>query len=353
MARVIVRAALTSNAAVGFALCARVGQVLLAVSVLGTTRSETCDNADLLRLWLAVYAARAAVLARLLYSRHRLYARGAARRAGGLGPLRLTRARTEHCKARLDSLGTVWFVLGSLWLFGSQDCVVSAPGLVNLTWVYLVLGFLSLFAPILFFSALCCCLPLALSVLNRHGVAWGLIRPPPQPGAAAGQETDAGPDWIRELPCHTFTVLEEETRKGGEGEAEETLVSEETEGAPLLPVSGSGPSEAVSVDTDDSAPRSGTIGKRVLAAEDAVCVVCLGEYAHGCSVKQLPDCGHHFHAPCIDAWLRVNASCPLCKARVGPEPDAAAEQEEDDAASREAYLRAAVRGGDDLLAVLV
>ena len=103
------------------------------------------------------------------------------------------------------------------------------------------------------------------------------------------------------------------------------------------------------------APVGGLLGKRYIAAEDAACAVCLGAYGsassgEGSRVALLP-CGHHFHAPCIATWLRVNASCPLCKAALGPR--AAADGDEDPHEVREAYLRAAVRGGDDLLSVLV
>merc|ERR1711893_449982 len=34
------------------------------------------------------------------------------------------------------------------------------------------------------------------------------------------------------------------------------------------------------------------------------------------SVKKLPDCTHIFHAECIDAWLRQNSNCPVCRAPV-------------------------------------
>ncbi len=108
MARVIVRAALTSDAAVGGAAVVRVLQALLVVGTLARARAETCDNADLLRVWLLAYGARCGALAQLLWSRHRLYAAGAAARAGGPAPLARARLRAEHCKARLDSLGTVW-----------------------------------------------------------------------------------------------------------------------------------------------------------------------------------------------------------------------------------------------------
>jgi hypothetical protein len=45
--------------------------------------------------------------------------------------------------------------------------------------------------------------------------------------------------------------------------------------------------------------------------EDASCTICLSEYTDGSQVKRLA-CRHHFHASCIDEWLRTRATCPLC-----------------------------------------
>jgi hypothetical protein len=45
------------------------------------------------------------------------------------------------------------------------------------------------------------------------------------------------------------------------------------------------------------------------------CMVCLSEFEVGEEVRVLP-CGHVFHAPCIDEWLRRCTDCPICKANV-------------------------------------
>eukprot|EP00245_Coleochaete_scutata_P003875 TRINITY_DN15879_c0_g2_i1.p1 TRINITY_DN15879_c0_g2~~TRINITY_DN15879_c0_g2_i1.p1 ORF type:complete len:392 (+),score=39.35 TRINITY_DN15879_c0_g2_i1:146-1321(+) len=55
---------------------------------------------------------------------------------------------------------------------------------------------------------------------------------------------------------------------------------------------------------------------RTLLGEDASCCICWSNYEDGAELQELP-CHHHFHKPCIDKWLRINATCPLCKAVVG------------------------------------
>ncbi|KAG6538505.1 hypothetical protein ZIOFF_003629 [Zingiber officinale] len=43
------------------------------------------------------------------------------------------------------------------------------------------------------------------------------------------------------------------------------------------------------------------------------CAICLAEFACGDLVRVLPQCGHGFHAACVDTWLGSNASCPSCR----------------------------------------
>ncbi|KAI3862493.1 hypothetical protein MKX03_011581 [Papaver bracteatum] len=43
------------------------------------------------------------------------------------------------------------------------------------------------------------------------------------------------------------------------------------------------------------------------------CVICLSEYQPKETIKTLPTCNHLFHAYCIDAWLHLNSTCPVCR----------------------------------------
>lgn len=50
-------------------------------------------------------------------------------------------------------------------------------------------------------------------------------------------------------------------------------------------------------------------------SEDAMteCIICLEPFTEGDPLRTLP-CMHRYHKPCIDSWLTVRLSCPLCNA---------------------------------------
>lgn len=50
------------------------------------------------------------------------------------------------------------------------------------------------------------------------------------------------------------------------------------------------------------------------------CPICLGEYVSGDVLRRGPDCGHCVHVACVDEWLRLSATCPLCRSSPVPSP---------------------------------
>uniref|UniRef100_A0A7N0V1Z1 RING-type domain-containing protein n=1 Tax=Kalanchoe fedtschenkoi TaxID=63787 RepID=A0A7N0V1Z1_KALFE len=61
---------------------------------------------------------------------------------------------------------------------------------------------------------------------------------------------------------------------------------------------------------------AGTDKERLIAAEDAACCICLARYANNDELREMP-CSHFLHKDCVDKWLKINATCPLCKCEVG------------------------------------
>jgi len=44
-----------------------------------------------------------------------------------------------------------------------------------------------------------------------------------------------------------------------------------------------------------------------------LCAICIENIKINDWYKELPKCEHFFHADCIDRWLRMRASCPVCR----------------------------------------
>ncbi|KAL2902779.1 putative RING-H2 finger protein ATL69 [Bienertia sinuspersici] len=61
--------------------------------------------------------------------------------------------------------------------------------------------------------------------------------------------------------------------------------------------------------------------KRLPKPSDNTCPICLSEYQPKETLRTIPECKHYFHADCVDEWLRINATCPLC--RNSPQPSSA------------------------------
>ncbi|KAK2664281.1 hypothetical protein Ddye_002855 [Dipteronia dyeriana] len=53
--------------------------------------------------------------------------------------------------------------------------------------------------------------------------------------------------------------------------------------------------------------------RRLPKPSDNTCSICLSEYQPKEILRTIPECNHYFHVNCIDEWLRLNATCPVCR----------------------------------------
>lgn len=177
----------------------------------------------------------------------------------------------KHLESANTMFSFIWWIIGFYWVSaGGQVLTRDAPQLYWLCIVFLAFDvFFVVFCVALaciIGIAVCCCLPCIIAILY----------------AVVDQEGASEED-IRHLPKFKFR------RTGDIGKLGE--------------MSSSG-----GVMSECGDPHN----EIALSHENAECCICLSAYDDGVELRQLP-CGHHFHCACIDKWLHINATCPLCK----------------------------------------
>ncbi|KAM3357426.1 RING-H2 finger protein ATL70 [Capsicum galapagoense] len=60
--------------------------------------------------------------------------------------------------------------------------------------------------------------------------------------------------------------------------------------------------------------------KDYYSTASSCCSICLADYKNSDMLRQLPDCGHLFHLKCVDPWLRLHPTCPICRTSPLPTP---------------------------------
>ncbi|XP_076893324.1 E3 ubiquitin-protein ligase At1g63170-like [Bidens hawaiensis] len=178
----------------------------------------------------------------------------------------------------LESINTmfsfIWWIVGFYWVSsGGQQLTHNAP---QLYWLCITFLAFDVFFVVICVAvacvvgiAVCCCLPCIIAILY----------------AVADQE-GATKDDIDRLPKYKFKRIDDFEKENGE-------IQKRYGG--------------IMAECDTDAPV-----ERALSEEDAECCICLCTYDDGSELRELPCC-HHFHTTCIDKWLFINATCPLCK----------------------------------------
>ncbi|KAJ8573280.1 hypothetical protein K7X08_009791 [Anisodus acutangulus] len=180
----------------------------------------------------------------------------------------------KHLESANTMFSFIWWIIGFYWISaGGETLTHDAP---QLYWLCLTFLAFDVFFVVICVAvacligiAVCCCLPCIIAILY----------------AVADQEGATKED-VERLPKYKFRRLGDFEKQNGE--------IQESFGGVMT-----------KCDTD-------TPIEHVLPLEDADCCICLCPYEDGIELRELP-CRHHFHCTCIDKWLYINATCPLCK----------------------------------------
>ncbi|KAM0058688.1 putative transcription factor C2H2 family [Helianthus debilis subsp. tardiflorus] len=174
---------------------------------------------------------------------------------------------TKKCENLNTMVSFVWWLTGFYWMVYGGEILLS-----TLTVVFLAFDvFFAIFCvtlACLIGIPLCCCLPCLIAILY----------------AVVGQK-----------------VLQRQTsvpfRNTSFQASNDNDIKPNVGAGRMIPIESNGGYLAV---------------ERVLLPEDVDCCICLSTYEDGAELHSLP-CNHHFHATCIVKWLKMNATCPLCK----------------------------------------
>ncbi|CAH8388903.1 unnamed protein product [Eruca vesicaria subsp. sativa] len=181
----------------------------------------------------------------------------------------------KHLESANTMFSFIWWIIGFYWVSaGGQQLAQESPRIYWLSIVFL--GFDVFF--VVFCVALacvigiavCCCLPCIIAILY----------------AVADQEGASKED-IEQLTKFKFRKVGGVSKHTGDEAQANT--------------------EGIMTECGTDSPVEHTI-----LQEDAECCICLSAYEDGTELRELP-CGHHFHCSCVDKWLYINATCPLCK----------------------------------------
>ncbi|KAH9732131.1 RING-type domain-containing protein [Citrus sinensis] len=188
-------------------------------------------------------------------------------------------SRTRRIVAKnLESANTffsfLWWIVGFYWITASGETLIScSPQLYWLCVTFLafdvVFVMICVGVACLIGIAVCCCLPCILGILY-----------------ALTEREGATEEEIDRLPKFKFSRIDGLEKVNGE-------IQE--------------PFGGIMIECDTDMPM-----EHVISEDDAECCICLSAYDDGTELRELP-CLHHFHCSCLDKWLYINSTCPLCK----------------------------------------
>ncbi|KAF3796796.1 E3 ubiquitin-protein ligase [Nymphaea thermarum] len=175
----------------------------------------------------------------------------------------------QRLRTVLELFFAVWFVIGNIWVFDPRlSSFRRSPKLQRLCIALLAWNAVSYSLPFVLFLLLCCCVPLINSSLGYNM-------------NVACTHRGATEEQISRLPNWKYRVVSVYSNGSPGGDTSMKL-------------------------SKSNHPRDDE------SVSNHECCICLAKYKAKEDVRELP-CSHLFHLKCVDQWLRIISSCPLCK----------------------------------------
>ncbi|XP_071690950.1 E3 ubiquitin-protein ligase MPSR1-like [Rutidosis leptorrhynchoides] len=76
------------------------------------------------------------------------------------------------------------------------------------------------------------------------------------------------------------------------------------------------------------------------------CVICMEEWGVGDVAKEMP-CKHKFHSGCVEKWLKIHGTCPVCRYKMECDDDVENKNGEVEGERREVWVRVAIRSSNE------
>ncbi|KAF9167245.1 hypothetical protein DFQ26_005204 [Actinomortierella ambigua] len=273
-----------------------------------------------------------------------------------------------HEKSLMEVLGTCLFFVSNYFLFQSADCRRSVPPFFYGLLSYVIVDYVGILIPLILCLAAIFCMPFLIRVLTSLDIALGLAGPtgatedlintipvvkyrkpvsvPTTATAAAAASVTLPPPAVlgQQSPESTsstnptrqddtaITMEASESSAVGDAGTSQAVAGTSSTAAGKQKQKqwrldfgfrrkGSGKNDPSSQSSSSSSPSSSPSPKNddeyltLEDEQDATCSICLCEYEDEEELRKMP-CLHYFHKACVDEWLKLHKSCPLCKREI-------------------------------------
>lgn len=311
--------------------------VTITIAVLERDKARTCFP---FLIFLGLYLARAIVITTILLRRF-LYVR----------PDDLPRDVGGACGAHYKTMinwASLFLLLFSIALLTSQShCAEESPALFYLVLTFSLLGYLCLLALFLLWVVVLFCFNGLVVVLELFGVGPKVMK---WEGATQDMldaipvikytkpETDMDtslPEPVQDQPtCSTVSpsssekpatmgvtpsivvmVSDEDGNKHSPRPESVTIHMEHQSGADVSRKGDDGMDLGNNTNTNTSTIPLEELSPEEKETESRIstsCAICLCDYEDLEELRHLP-CDHYFHKDCVDEWLKLKRTCPMCK----------------------------------------